>query len=710
MSARPDQPEFTDPLQSLPDGPLALSSRAMLAMLHLPSFLMGRKLVPLAQARESVAIVGWGDKAPARRGQRVAARLNKPFLRIEDGFMRSVGLGKSGAPPVGVVIDAHGVYFDAHVPSDLERLIATCTGLTRELEEQAIKGLELWRTSELSKYNLPQDFARHGDMQIARHYAVILADQVHGDASIAGAGASVDDFARMLDQALLEFGADNIALRMHPDVRAGKARGYLASLEKARHLTWVDPDLSPAQILKHAGAVWTVSSQLGFEALIAGVDVSTFAMPFYAGWGLTADHACGEIAERARARRRRDVTLPEMFAYAVLIYTRYADPVTKQPVSFEHAAARIIDWRNRLAERQGRKMVCFNFPRWKRRICDVFLGGPGTSLTLTSHARPAQVAALAKRANMLGVWGAPADQKFLAACAATGLPLHRIEDGFLRSVGLGSDLRMPGSIVIDDMGMYYDAMQPSRLEYILQSQDIAPTDIERAQQLRARLIELGLTKYNLSAPVPDLRAQGAGRKVLLVAGQVPGDAAIRLGAGHVKSNEALLQSVRHEHPDAFIVYKEHPDLVAGNRRGRARRKEIETLADRVITQGDIASLFPQCDGLHVISSLAGFEALMRGVPVTVWGAPFYAGWGLSEDRMSLPRRGRSRTLDEMVAAALILYPQYADPLTGVPCSVEDFVESLADQLRRPRRPGPQGMVLQLTRFSRWLTGQIATGP
>ena len=101
-----------------------------------------------------------------------------------------------------------------------------------------------------------------------------------------------------------------------------------------------------------------------------------------------------------------------------------------------------------------------------------------------------------------------------------------------------------------------------------------------------------------------------------------------------------------------------------------------------------------------MTSLAGFEALLRGKPVTTYGQPFYAGWGLTEDLCPVPRRTRRRSLDELVAGALILYPRYLDPVTGLRCTPELLVERLghrraaaADRLRaagpaRADRHGP----------------------
>jgi capsular polysaccharide export protein len=85
------------------------------------------------------------------------------------------------------------------------------------------------------------------------------------------------------------------------------------------------------------------------------------------------------------------------------------------------------------------------------------------------------------------------------------------------------------------------------------------------------------------------------------------------------------------------------------------------------------------DEVHVNTSLAGFEALLREKPVSTYGVPFYAGWGLTTDLAPIPaRRTAKRSIDELVAAALLLYPRYLDPVTGLPCPAETVVARLCD--------------------------------
>lgn len=186
-----------------------------------------------------------------------------------------------------------------------------------------------------------------------------------------------------------------------------------------------------------------------------------------------------------------------------------------------------------------------------------------------------------------------------------------------------------------------------------------------------------MTKYNLSAPVPDLRGPAKGRRVALVTAQTPGDASWRHGHSPFATNVEFVAAVRAARPDVYLVFKEHPDLVAGLRPGATPRAAVAAFADLVLTEGDAAGLYAQCDEVHVMTSLSGFEALLRGCAVTCWGLPFYAGWGLTEDRTPCPRRTRRLSVDELAVAALALYPRYMDPGSGVPCRVEDVLAMVA---------------------------------
>jgi capsular polysaccharide export protein len=251
-----------------------------------------------------------------------------------------------------------------------------------------------------------------------------------------------------------------------------------------------------------------------------------------------------------------------------------------------------------------------------------------------------------------------------------------LEDGFLRSVGLGADLVRPLSWVIDSRGIYYDASRPSDLEHLLQTAAFDAPTLQRAATLRAQLVSTGLTKYNVGAAPWCRPAAAAGKKVVLVPGQFETDAAIRLGATGVSTNLALLQAARQAEPDAWLVYKPHPDVVAGLRNAGAHENLAAQSCDEIVTGVPMGTLLESVDAVHVLTSLTGFEALLRGKEVVCHGLPFYAGWGLTRDRLPLPRRSRLLSLDELVAGVLLLYPTYVSRVSRQVCTAEQALAEL----------------------------------
>ena len=272
----------------------------------------------------------------------------------------------------------------------------------------------------------------------------------------------------------------------------------------------------------------------------------------------------------------------------------------------------------------------------------------------------------------------------------------RVEDGFLRSVGLGADLVRPVSWVLDTRSIYYDARSPSDLEELLEHGEFSPQLLRRAQVLRQQIVQTGLSKYNLGGT--PWRRPDTARQVVLVIGQVETDASIATGTLDIRSNMALLRAVRQARPDAWLLYKPHPDVEAGLRGQGAGEENAAQWADEVLTGGAVAQTIPLVDELHVMTSLAGFEALLRAKPVFCYGQPFYAGWGLTQDRHAHPRRTRKLELDALVAAALLQYPVYLGSGSRQRCTPEQALQDLLAM--RDARSGTGGQVAWWRRLVR----------
>jgi capsular polysaccharide export protein len=326
------------------------------------------------------------------------------------------------------------------------------------------------------------------------------------------------------------------------------------------------------------------------------------------------------------------------------------------------------------------------FPLWKRRHVRTFLA--------PANVRFVRAAASVPPDGIAATWGLriPAEQ------FPESVGVWRLEDGFLRSVGLGADLTTPISWVADNRGIYYDATRPSDLEHLLATHDFTPRERDRARALRARLLFAGLTKYNVGGKT--WRRPSAAHRVILVPGQVESDASLRFGTNGISTNTDLVTAVRRQEPDAFIVYKPHPDVTARLRRLGQQEEAIGGLCDCVVPDIDMHRLLDQVDEVHTMTSLAGFEGLLRGKKVVTYGMPFYAGWGLTEDRdmraATADRRRRRLDLDELVSAALVHYPRYADRAgrrLGGPEQAIDELLSLKQ--RKAPRLRPMRAILRL---------------
>jgi capsular polysaccharide export protein len=382
-------------------------------------------------------------------------------------------------------------------------------------------------------------------------------------------------------------------------------------------------------------------------------------------------------------------------ADALLGGVTYRDPFTGNAATAEDAVALLASWRAQLDANRAIG-ACAGMAWWKKpRIGEFLWTGRKHSLAFADE-KESGVAAAAANGGALAVWPSRVTPALLAEADAAGVPIVRIEDGFIRSIGLGANLLPPFSIVADAGGLYYDPGPESDLERLLQTADMPPALLARAEALARLIVKHGISKYG-SAPPPPATAPRT-RRVVLVTGQVEDDLSVRKAGGDVAGNLDLLRRARAIEPDATILFKPHPDVDAGHRVGRVADADALAFADEIVRAEPTQTLLARVDAVHVLTSLVGFEALLRGLETHVHGSPFYAGWGLTRDHGPLlPRRTRARTLPELVAATLILYPRYQDPVTRLPCPPE----ILLDRFAAGWKPKPNLIVL-----ARRLQGRI----
>jgi capsular polysaccharide export protein len=589
-------------------------------------------------------------------------------VRLAEALLRAPPYGRR-VPPVlsGWADDAHG---HAAIPTQIQttgRVLAA-----RGWEAPALLARAAAARRTLVAARVGGGWWHRGGAAVRGAVLVAIGETPMPGGGLAG-GDGVS--GAMLDRAFAENPGERVVVIAPQRVDKG-IRARLAAAA-ARGAAIVGPDCDPWALLDGAARVYSNGGETGFLALLSGVPVTTLSASFYTGWGVTEDAAA--VLRRAFAR-----SVDEIFAGACLVAMRCRDPFEGGAATFEDLVAMLGDWR-RLEETNRGIAVCIGMSFWKRRRVAEFVRS-SQGVPRFRRSVGGALAAVRRAAGPPGAiagWASRLPEGLDAAAAQQGVPLIRVEDGFIRSVGLGSDFLPPASLVFDRTGMYYDPRRGSDLECLLRERHFDPALVARAERLAAQLVARGVTKYNIAGGAPV--EVPSGRRCILVPGQVEDDLSIRFGAGAVRRNLDLLREVRVANPDAFILYKPHPDVVAGHRVGAVPEATARRFADVVVADGATAPLLALADELHTMTSLAGFEALLRGRRVVVYGRPFYAGWGLTIDLPPFDR-GRRLSLAELVAATLILYPRYLDPLTGLPCGPETMIE----RLDRPElwRAGP----------------------
>lgn len=638
-----------------------------------------KKILQFTFVCKEPTFYGWGRKESGKKAIELSTKFNGKFKLLEDGFIRSVGLGVDGAKLLSIVEDDIGIYYDATSQSRLEKILSEHK-FDNELLQESKWCIDFITTHNISKYNNAPNISKNliQKYELENSNNILIIAQTDGDASLVYGLGDKFSTTDMIDAAIKENPNSNILLKIHPDVLSGKKKSDINISNLDSKIKIITEDINPISLLKHINKVYTKTSGMGFEALMCGCECVCFGMPFYAGWGLSDDRV------QAPLRRNRTLSIEELFAGAYILYAKYIDAYTGQNTTLKRVLPQINTLKNaRLNECKKQKFL-FGFSVWKRKFMRPFLGENLNYISVFSK-NPLKSALKAglDTNSLVYIWGKKEYLELQKWCDENSVNIIRVEDGFIRSVGLGSDLTRPYSLVFDDVGIYFDTTSPNRLENILNYHKFSSSELEAAKKLKDILIDSKISKYNDDKD--GIISSKNGKKIALVIGQVEDDASVRIGADGMKNIE-LLEQARLNSPNSHIIYKPHPDVVSGNRIGLVDIDQALKYCDEVLEGVSMPTLLDLADEIHTMTSTSGLEAILRGKRVICYGRPFWAGWGLSDDKKPQPRRYRSLSSDELVAGAYLLYPKYVHPINLKPCNASDLILALQEQRAKLQKP------------------------
>lgn len=610
---------------------------------------------------------GWGRKKSGLKAMNLAKKYNTKFILLEDGFIRSLNLGVENSPSFSMVKDDIGIYYDGTMPSKLENLLNTYEFKGEEIK-QAKKAIELIKKYKISKYNnnldIPDDYFQKDEKR------VLIIAQTANDASLEFGLAKDFKTVDMIKDAIKENPDSKIYIKIHPDVLSGKKQSDLDINSLPKECILISENFNPIALLEFFDKVYTKTSGMGFEALIQECECICYGMPFYAGWGLTKD----KLECKRRMQKR---SLEEVFYAAYILYSEYFNPYLNQKSNIFDTIQTLAKYKS-IEKANSNRLFMLGFTLWKRYFIKPFFKAKNNEIIFLNSIKSLARYKL-KEDDKFFIWGKKYDENtlknlLLVKAKEQNLTsftpkVSLVEDGFIRSISLGSDLTRPFSLIVDDKGLYIDPNKVSKLEELLQNEIFDKNMLNRAKNIIKTLLENRFSKYN-GLKHEDLKINAKiGQKVILIPAQVEDDASMILG-GFGLSTLDLLKEVRSKNQDAYIIFKPHPDVLSGNRVGLKDETLILEFCDEIVKDCSIDSAIKIADEIHTITSTSGFDALLRAKKVFTYGMPFYAGWGLTKDKYRCERRTRKLSLEELVAGALITYPRYINPKTKTLCEIE----------------------------------------
>lgn len=609
---------------------------------------------------------------------------------------------------------------------------------------------------------------------------VLIISQTKGDLSLEYGYGNKFTTQDMISDAILENPYSNIYLKIHPDVLSGKKESDIDIDNIPKEITLITEDINPIQLLSQMDIVYTKTSGMGLEALLMGIEVKCYGVPFYASWGLTHDkYRSNSFLLR---RHRKNVTTKDLFVAFYLIYSEYCIPYKKQKssdlkkyysnhimffneekiykdklketfselcedstlhfydfdkyIGIKEVVPYIIKYRE-IEEKKEHRVFLFGFSFWKQKYIKYFLTNYKEDNIIFINPILSSYEKLIKSNNItindnILFWGHSSKysnikKTLIAKFEKENTPINTInvfldnnftyvEDGFIRSVGLGSDLTQPFSLIFDKKGMYFDPFQDSDLEKI-----IIKNVYERISNNTHIDIDLfniwkknKITKYNSSLKCEKEYSFDTDKDIVLIIGQVEDDYSIKTG-GLGMTNTELIRNVKKDYPNSYLIYKPHPDVTSGNRIGIVENIVIEQYIDETIIGGNIHELINKVNKLCTITSLTGFEGLMinESLEVICYGIPFYSGWGLTIDKfvhkeIKNKRGGKNFDINELgvgisfrstsfnisneitrmdiFKSLLIDYPRYISIKDNKYCEMNVLVDNIIEESNKNNYP------------------------
>lgn len=575
-------------------------------------------------------VLGWGYQEETEDLFKLSKKNNLNFHRLEDGFIKSYISGEEDSLSHSIVMDKKGMYYNTSSENDFKELCLKVP-FKKKSEEEVSEIINRIIVNSVSKYNKEKN---KSSLEV-KGKNVLLISQVKGDSSLKFGKVediSTEDILKDIKER--EGTNTNIYVKIHPgSLLEGKESSIDLDKCKEAGCLFIEGEYDNFNLLKKFDAIYTKTSQLGFESLLLGKPTYVYGIPYYSQYGLTNDL-------NKEAKLIKNLTKEELFYFAYIEYSFYYSHLDKRTTDIDKSLDSIIFYKNHL-NKIDKDLILLDFKDKDKS----FIRG------LTQSYR-ALKRAFIKSKDFLGT----STDLLVSYENKTNLSRNSItvSKGVLEDIEVSKEEKENYSMIFDELGIYYDPEKKSGFEKILlNKKGLSSYEDKRIINLVEKIKENQISiKSKLKASKLALKKQ-AYKKYILIPGQIEEDISIKAG-GLGMNMSKLIENVRSKNIDSFIIYKPHEDVLSGKEKGISEHSDCDYIA---YTES-IESLMDIADEVHVLTSIVGFDALLNGKATYVYGHPFYCGWGLTKDLSNAPMRRTAKTLNELAYSFYIDYATY----------------------------------------------------
>lgn len=214
-----------------------------------------------------------------------------------------------------IILGGESSYYDARTESMIEMHLNSKAKTDKNkisLAESAIRNIKKLKITKNPGYVYSEDDTGFGDN------IVVVIDQDKSDPRIEASFASAATFEQMLDEAVRDNPDTDIVI--FKDGKSDNTHITQDVISKYNvNISIADSSLHPHKLFGISKKTYTVSSDLGMEALLYNNDVHCFGVTFYSNWGETKDKLQAE-------RRTRSRNITDIFFAAYIRFSRYCAP------------------------------------------------------------------------------------------------------------------------------------------------------------------------------------------------------------------------------------------------------------------------------------------------------------------------------------------------------------------------------------------------